>query len=340
MEKEKGTLIRWNNDKGYGFIRSHKENKDIFLHVKSLPHYQRRPKIDDVITYEVDVDEKQQYYARSAKIKGLAWSQFTILFFSSTLLFGIYVYLVFSQRISFHPLSIYAAMSILTIWAYSRDKSASQIKAWRISERRLHLYEMLGGWPGALLAQLYYRHKSRKISYQVFFWLIVASHCIFWYFIINHMEMYQANQQLVTEKINLFINQTKEQTLYLYGKINSGDGFSIDGRAEMTDRIKAGYRSKISSNKQLKKLANKGQRSIIIPDKQLRIVEGVVKEIRPLEGIIVSLQSGTGAKGIIDKSTLTKNFSSRFMPEERIQVAIYKIKMEGNKQRIDLILVE
>jgi hypothetical protein len=65
-----------------------------------------------------------------------------------------------------------------------------------------------------------------------------------------------------------------------------------------------------------------------------------VKEIRPREGVIVSLQYGTEAKGIIDKSTLTDNFSTRFMPEERIQVAIYKIKMEENRKRIELILVE
>ena len=52
-ERDKGKLIHWNNEKGYGFIRSHKDENDIFLHVKSLPHYQRSPKIIDVLTYWV-----------------------------------------------------------------------------------------------------------------------------------------------------------------------------------------------------------------------------------------------------------------------------------------------
>jgi hypothetical protein len=65
-----------------------------------------------------------------------------------------------------------------------------------------------------------------------------------------------------------------------------------------------------------------------------------VKEIRPREGVIVSLQSGTGSKGILDKSTLVNDFPTRFMQGERVRVAIHKIKMRGNKERIELMLVE
>ncbi|HHC24324.1 MAG TPA: cold shock domain-containing protein, partial [Desulfobacterales bacterium] len=125
MKREKGRLVRWNDEKGYGFIRPRNGEEDIFLHVKSLPHDQRRPKTNDVLTYEVGVDEKQQHYARSAKIEGIAWSYFTIFWVSITLLFGIYVYFVFQQKLPFHPLAIYAAMSLLTIRAYSRDKRAA-----------------------------------------------------------------------------------------------------------------------------------------------------------------------------------------------------------------------
>jgi len=43
----------------------------------------------------------------------------------------------------------------------------------RLCEGRLHLLELLGGWPGALLAQRRLRHKCSKGSYQFVFWLIV-----------------------------------------------------------------------------------------------------------------------------------------------------------------------
>lgn len=60
--------------------------------------------------------------------------------------------------------------------------TSGQAKAgeWRIPEKGLHAIELLGGWPGALLAQQVFRHKTRKLSYQLWFWLIVAAHQAVW----------------------------------------------------------------------------------------------------------------------------------------------------------------
>lgn len=40
----------------------------------------------------------------------------------------------------------------------------------------LHLLELLGGWPGAFLAQRRLHHKCSKGSYQFVFWLIVLAY--------------------------------------------------------------------------------------------------------------------------------------------------------------------
>jgi uncharacterized membrane protein YsdA (DUF1294 family) len=45
-----------------------------------------------------------------------------------------------------------------------------------VPESSLHLIELLGGWPGAYLAQQTMRHKTVKASYQVVYWLIVLLH--------------------------------------------------------------------------------------------------------------------------------------------------------------------
>jgi len=320
MEKEKGTLISWNNDKGYGFICPYDNKEDIFLHVKSLPHHQRRPKVNDVLAYKVGVNEKRQHYARSAQIKGIAWSKFTILWFCSALFFGIYVYFVIQQKLAFHPLAIYAAMSLLTIWAYSRDKRAARLGTWRTPEHRLHFFEMLGGWPGALLAQLCYRHKSRKTKYRIIFWMIVAVHGVLWYYIVTRQDTYLLYRQVVTEKTRSFVDQVKEEMPRLSEMKNSEVALTGEEQTKTATQVKT------------------GRRSIIIPDNQLRIVNGVVTEVRPREGIIVSLQSGS--KGIIDKFMLVNDFPARFVQGERVRVAIHTIKMRGNKQRIELILVE
>ena len=40
----------------------------------------------------------------------------------------------------------------------------------------LHLVSVLGGWPGAYLAQKHFRHKTCKIRFGLIFWLIVTVH--------------------------------------------------------------------------------------------------------------------------------------------------------------------
>ena len=68
---------------------------------------------------------------------------------------------------------LYFVMSVITFIVYAFDKHAAKTGAWRVSESTLHLLELGCGWPGALLAQKIIRHKCRKTSYQIKFWLIV-----------------------------------------------------------------------------------------------------------------------------------------------------------------------
>lgn len=63
---------------------------------------------------------------------------------------------------------------------YYQDKSAARIGGWRISEKSLHFWELAGGWPAALLSQIWHRHKVSKPGYQVVFWWIVLVHELVW----------------------------------------------------------------------------------------------------------------------------------------------------------------
>jgi uncharacterized membrane protein YsdA (DUF1294 family) len=45
-------------------------------------------------------------------------------------------------------------------------------------EQTLHVFALLGGWPGALVAQRWLRHKSKKASFQVAFWVTVVVNCV------------------------------------------------------------------------------------------------------------------------------------------------------------------
>lgn len=67
-------------------------------------------------------------------------------------------------------------MSIVCFIAFGIDKRRARKDQQRISERTLHILEFLGGWPGAVLAQACFRHKTQKLSFRFMLWLIVALH--------------------------------------------------------------------------------------------------------------------------------------------------------------------
>ncbi|QJD60895.1 DUF1294 domain-containing protein [Pseudomonas sp. gcc21] len=81
----------------------------------------------------------------------------------------------------FWPLVVYAAASLISYLMYRSDKRSAIASRQRIPEKWLHLSEGVGGWPGALMAQQLLRHKTRKLSYQLMFWLIVLLHQLFWF---------------------------------------------------------------------------------------------------------------------------------------------------------------
>ncbi|MFL8991410.1 DUF1294 domain-containing protein [Pseudomonas sp. QLc11A] len=78
------------------------------------------------------------------------------------------------------PLAAYGIVSVVTFFPYWSDKRKARAEQWRTPENVLHALELAGGWPGALLAQQAFRHKTRKVSYQLVFWIIVLLHQVFW----------------------------------------------------------------------------------------------------------------------------------------------------------------
>jgi uncharacterized membrane protein YsdA (DUF1294 family) len=68
---------------------------------------------------------------------------------------------------------LYAGVSLITFIVYAFDKSAARKGKWRTPEIHLHLLSLIGGWPGALIAQHVLRHKTQKQSFRFFFWITV-----------------------------------------------------------------------------------------------------------------------------------------------------------------------
>lgn len=67
-----------------------------------------------------------------------------------------------------------AGVNAATFVLYAYDKlAAGRGGRARVPERVLHLFELLGGTPAALICQLWLRHKCTKTSYQTVFYGIV-----------------------------------------------------------------------------------------------------------------------------------------------------------------------
>jgi uncharacterized membrane protein YsdA (DUF1294 family) len=66
------------------------------------------------------------------------------------------------QGESWVPMVAYGSVSLVAFLLYWSDKRKARADAWRTPENVLHAVELAGGWPGALLAQQVFRHKTRK----------------------------------------------------------------------------------------------------------------------------------------------------------------------------------
>src|SRR6476469_6527114 len=70
-------------------------------------------------------------------------------------------------------LGLVAVLSCVCFAAYGLDKRRAATGGRRVSERTLHLLALLGGWPGALLGQRLFRHKTRKATFLIAFWAVL-----------------------------------------------------------------------------------------------------------------------------------------------------------------------
>lgn len=72
----------------------------------------------------------------------------------------------------------YVLMSVVCFVMFASDKRRAMRGKRRIPERSLHSMELIGGWPGALLAARCFQHKVRKRSYMWTLYAIACAHLV------------------------------------------------------------------------------------------------------------------------------------------------------------------
>ena len=78
-----------------------------------------------------------------------------------------------------------AILNALTFLVYGADKAAARHGGNRIPENILHLLALLGGWPGAAVAQRLFHHKTGKRAFQRVFGVTVLLNVALWIWFIR-----------------------------------------------------------------------------------------------------------------------------------------------------------
>jgi len=179
----KGKITSWNDEKGYGFVTPIAGGKQVFVHIKAFSNRNRRPEINQVVTYTLSTDSQGRQCAINTTLVGGRFLRDTKRNNSSLSVISAFSFLtivgasVLTTKIPPFIFAIYIVASLFTFIMYTVDKSAAMKGVWRINESTLHLLSLVGGWPGALVAQQKLRHKSKKQSFRLVFWVTVLLNC-------------------------------------------------------------------------------------------------------------------------------------------------------------------
>ncbi|MEO7917256.1 MAG: DUF1294 domain-containing protein, partial [Dokdonella sp.] len=83
----------------------------------------------------------------------------------------------FGKLLPIIPLG-YLVLSCISWILYMFDKGDARRNAHRTPENTLHFFDVVGGWPGALIAQQQSRHKTAKAAFQFIFWFTVIANIV------------------------------------------------------------------------------------------------------------------------------------------------------------------
>lgn len=191
-----GKVQDWNDERGYGFIAPLDATGDgsrTFFHIRDYQQVGRRPEQGELVKYSAsrqsdgrwrasEVRRAVQPALNSKALKPVP-QPYKAPFSATSDLLRAGLVLAYAAFIAWaiergmlmlETAFIPAIICIVTFMAYAADKHFAQSDRWRIPEANLHLLELMGGWPAALFAQRVLRHKSRKTSYRMVFWMMVV----------------------------------------------------------------------------------------------------------------------------------------------------------------------
>lgn len=153
-----------------------------------------RPQVGQRVTFEVELNAQGKKRAKNVAVVSAAaatsavprqrraanspaqWGTASLFALPAFLL--VYLAVAVIWRVPGWVAALYAGASVVCALVYAIDKSAAVAGRWRVSESTLHTLSLVGGWPGALVAQQVLRHKSNKAAFRAVFWATVVANVV------------------------------------------------------------------------------------------------------------------------------------------------------------------
>ena len=192
-----GTVVFWRDDKGFGFVLCQQNAQKLFFHIRDFAGTEGRPQQGDQLQFSLGTDKKGRaiaapwrFSAEGKKTPAPApqsalssvtdinqASQFA-LFFRLAFFLAVILALLFGKLLYVLPL-LYIEASLMTYWLYKIDKEAAIARHGnRLAEESLQLFALIGGWPGAYLAQQQLAHKRSKLSFRREFGFVILGNTL------------------------------------------------------------------------------------------------------------------------------------------------------------------
>jgi len=185
--RQAGRITEWNDGKGFGFVTPVDGGRRVFVHIKAFQPGSRRPVAGDLISYDAAADAQGRLNATSVRFAGqriqppaaaarkrTGGSRMPRAVIGTSFLAAAVALMMMGVVPAVLPL-LYLLLSCASYLTYGFDKEVAGRRGWRRTpESTLHLLDLMGGWPGGLVAQQVAQHKTAKVSFQRGFWITVV----------------------------------------------------------------------------------------------------------------------------------------------------------------------
>lgn len=167
-----GLVVKFDEKKGFGFIRTEDQEENIFVHIKNIKGKEALEP-GQKVSFAIKYGEKGP---EAVKVKPGGKQTSPFVFFSCFgLIIAATIVYVMITYLSIHwGIAYFVGINIATFLLYGYDKQVAKAQkgGTRIPEKALHFFAFIGGTPMAFFSRRFFRHKTVKTSFVIMFWAV------------------------------------------------------------------------------------------------------------------------------------------------------------------------